>query len=137
MANIENFKRQHVDIRKNVSAILDIIDGQDMDSNINELTTHINILSGRLLIHLSTEDKFLYPDLLNSTSIEIKKLAEKYIQEMSGLANKFNDFKNRFNTKSKINSDKNTFIIELKAIFKLLEERLNREDRDLYPLLNQ
>lgn len=137
MANIESLKRQHDDIRKNTASILHIIDNQDLDSNINDLVTYINILSGRLLIHLSTEDKFLYPELLVSTSVEIKKLAERYIDEMSSLADKFNNFKNKFNTKSKINSDKHAFILELKATFKLLQERLDREDRELYPLLNQ
>lgn len=58
-----------------------------------DITTHINKLAGKLKIHLSSEDKFLYPNLLNGDDNKLKNLANSYINEMGGISDTFTNYK--------------------------------------------
>ncbi|KYH28245.1 MULTISPECIES: hemerythrin domain-containing protein [Clostridium] len=135
MGNISNLKRQHIEIRELVNFISNLINKNNIENDASEIAKNINILSGKVKIHLDSEDKFLYPGLLKEGNEKIKNIASTYINEMGNIALVFNDYKNRFNTKTKILSDIDGFKKETYEVFKVLLNRLEKEDKELYPLI--
>ena len=134
--NIDNLMREHRGIFEEINYINKKIIEKDLSDNLLDITSHINKLAGKLKIHLGSEDKFLYPSLLNSQDTNLKALANSYINEMGGISDIFTDYKNKFNTKSKITSigiDK--FLTETKKILDSIERRINKEENELYKML--
>ncbi|WP_454053642.1 hemerythrin domain-containing protein [Clostridium sp. Marseille-Q7071] len=134
MANINNLTRQHIEILEMIYNIKELIN-KDLEVECSEIAKNINLLSGKLRIHLESEDKFLYPNLLKNENEKIKNIAKCYIDEMGDILNVFNNYKNQFNTRSKIINNKDKFIINTKEVFDKIEKRMESEDRELYKLL--
>ena len=108
---------------------------KDLEEESSEIAKNINLLSGKLKIHLESEDKFLYPNLLKNENEKIKNIAKCYIDEMGDIFNIFNNYKNQFNTRSKIINNKDNFVINTKEVFDKIEKRMKKEDKELYTLL--
>ncbi|WP_291567723.1 MULTISPECIES: hemerythrin domain-containing protein [unclassified Clostridium] len=134
MANINNLTRQHIEILEMIYNIKELIN-KDLEVECSEIAKNINLLSGKLRIHLESEDKFLYPNLLKNENEKIKNIAKCYIDEMGDILSIFNNYKNQFNTRSKIINNKDKFIINTKEVFDKIEKRMESEDRELYKLL--
>jgi len=137
MSYIRILKRQHEDIYNLISEIKDSIKTKDnLENRAFEISQKINLLAGKLKIHFGTEDQYLYPYILEEGSDELKKLAEEYTAEMGDISVKFSDYKTHFNTKSKIISNLEGFLLETEKILKAIEERIKKEDSNLYQDLN-
>ena len=93
MANIYNYIRQHNEISEVLDQIKLLID-KDVVSNATQLAELINNLAGKLKIHLTMEDKYLYPSLKNE--IVSKQIALKFEEEMGNISVIFNEFKLQF-----------------------------------------
>lgn len=135
MINIDNFKRQHREVIEELDCIGKILNKQDYQNYLDEFVSHINKLAGKLNVHLSTEDKFLYPNLINVEDRQLKSMANSYINEMGNISNAFADYRNKFNTKSKINERLDTFISETKPILNEIRKRIQKEETELYRLI--
>lgn len=133
--DIERLKRQHEDIRSTLEQLKKLIVKDTIEDDPMAAATLLNQLAGKLRIHLSTEDQHMYPKLLNSSDEKIRTMAQDYINEMGNISKEFTEFKVKFNTKTKIMQDVTEFKCETVRVFKLLENRINREDEELYPSL--
>lgn len=133
MANINNLERQHSEIKDSVLKIKQVANSNDMKADLDILVREINTLAGKLNIHMNSEDKFLYPTLIESNDEQLGQIAKQYSEEMGNIHKGFNDYKNKYNTKTKILGDEVGFLKESKEIIKLLEERVSKEDMYLYP----
>lgn len=131
--NIDNLERQHLDIKGLFKKINNTLSLRNMEDSLDELVWDINTLAGKLNIHMKTEDKFLYPELINSSNTNLRNISKEYSEEMGNIHVIFTEFKNQFNTKNKILNDKDKFLIESKKVLKLLENRIEKEDKSLYP----
>ena len=134
MSNLTNLKRQHKEV---LSLIEDIetLSLKGLELFAKDIAYNINALSGKLKMHLLSEDKYLYPDLMNNRNNAVKETAQKFSDEMGDLANSFQSFVYQFNIPSKILQDKNLFINDSKRIFDIIKKRIKSEDKMLYPLL--
>jgi len=137
MLNIRILKRQHEEIKDMISELRENIEaGGNLENKAFEIAQKINLLAGKLKIHLGTEDQYMYPYILENVSDELKKVAEDYVAEMGDICDKFSEYKSRFNTKSKIINDWDSFLSETPKILKILEERIKKEDSNLYQVLS-
>ncbi|GKX68541.1 hemerythrin domain-containing protein [Inconstantimicrobium mannanitabidum] len=135
MINIDNFLRQHKDIMEEVNQIDKIVNKSDYENNLDEFVFHINNLAGKLKIHLSSEDKYLYPNLVDAEDSGLRSMAKYYIDEMGSIADTFTNYKNEFNTKSKINGKLNSFVSETRQIISQIKKRISKEEAELYKLI--
>jgi hemerythrin-like domain-containing protein len=133
MANIDNLERQHIEINNLFNKINKTLSLDNVTDDLDGLVLDINTLAGKLNIHMRTEDKFLYPQLINSKDDKLKKVAIEYSEEMGNIHMIFNEFKNQFNTKNKILNDKDKFLMEIRRVLTLLKNRIDKEDINLYP----
>lgn len=134
MINLDNFIRQHNSIRTEINLIMGELE-KGIAINVTEIVLHINKIAGHLNIHLVNEDKFLYPKLLNSTDLDVKKLALQYNNEMGDLVDIYTKYKNDYNTSIKINERFDSFISDTKSVMKALINRIDKEDNGLYKLI--
>lgn len=135
MTNITNLTRQHGEISEIVEQIKKLSKLDIIEQNAGAIALNISTLAGKLRIHLETEDKFLYPVLLESTDEKVRCIAEKYIAEMGNISAVFTDYKNKYNTKSKIMNNISAYISDSESVFNILVKRVAMENTELYPLL--
>lgn len=133
MANIQNLERQHIEIKELLNQFKQLFSKELTDSQIDEGVKLVNTLAGKLKIHMNTEDRFLYPVLSQSKNLKLREAGKAFSQEMTDIGQAFNQYKLKFNTQSKIQADKNTFIEESKQVIQLIEKRMHNEDTNLYP----
>lgn len=133
--NLSNLIRQHVDIRDEIKYINEVVDKSSIELNTMDIASRINKLAGKLQVHLMSEDKFLYPSLINGKDLELRDMATLYMDEMGEISEVFKEYKNKFNTKNKIEANKEGFFQETKIILKEIEERIDKEENGLYKLI--
>lgn len=134
MINLSMFKRQHKEIGEILLKIKDLIK-EGVEKNASEIAKNINLLSGKLKIHLESEDKYLYPVLLNSKDNNLQNITKKYISEMGNICDLFTVYKNKYNIKIKIMENPFVFKKDTDSLFKALEKRVGKEEAELYPLI--
>lgn len=132
MANIEQMVKMHKDIYEVISDVETNL--KDLETNAASIAKLISRLAGMLKIHLGNEDRYLYPAMKNSSDLELQKKASKFQHEMGNLSEEFMKFKDKYNTQSKIVSNKENAKSEIEKMCKIIIERMHREDNDLYPL---
>jgi hemerythrin len=129
----KNLTRQHDELYKLLHEMKSL--GSNIEVNIDKIALNINLLAGKIGIHLQSEDKYLYSVLLNSRNLEVRKIAQYFIAEMGDIAKQFTEFKTKFNIKNKILNNLDEFKIEYPKIINAILNRLNKEDKKLYVLL--
>lgn len=134
--NLNNLMRQHGDISDEIRLIKEMINKNVMELNAMEAASHINKLAGKLQVHLTSEDKFLYPTLISGKDLSLKKMANIYMNEMGEISQVFTNYKNKFNTKNKIEANLMGFVEETKSILKAIETRISKEENELYKMIN-
>jgi len=132
---IDNLRNQHIKIRELINDIKVLIKLDITNENAKLLAYRINKLAGVLRIHLSSEDRYLYPQLMDSENNYTRELAESFDKSMGGLSNAYISFKTRYNTYVKIAENYEAFKLELNHIFDQLIIRLDKEDNELYLLV--
>lgn len=135
MRNFDNMLRQHSSIHEDIDYLISVIEKGSKDINAMEAAIRISRLAGKLNIHMLEEDKFLYPELINSSDSDIRTMANQYMSEMGYLAEEYSRFKMEYNTANKILSKPDTFILEAKKIINALLKRINKEDNELYAFI--
>lgn len=133
--NTEQLRKQHENINALIKENIKLVNDKNLELHAPTIAKNISVLAGILQIHLSHEDQYLYPNLLNSDKPEIRNKAKAYIDEMGNLKAVYTDFKNKYNTKSKLMSNPTAFEMDFFAVFGAVEKRMTKEDSDLYLLL--
>lgn len=130
--DLATLQRQHNEIEEIVIDIKQTIANNNVDEDAAHMAKQISMLTGKLRIHLATEDKHMYPYLLETGDARVKALAKDYADEMGHISQAFMVYKDKFNTKTKIINSPQDFVRETKEIFKVLQERMAKEDTQLY-----
>lgn len=94
-----------------------------------------NELTSILIAHLKAEDWLLYPRLLASPDPSVKKTARAFSDEMGGLAQAYGCYTHKWTAMS-IQVNWVGYCKETRDIIDALTQRIARENRELYPLLD-
>lgn len=132
---LKNYLEQHDTITDEIQFIQSNISTDLTGELAYELARHINILAGKLNIHLSMEDKYLYPSLLSKEDT-INLSIEDYVKEMGGLAKEFSEFKDNYNTKQKLLLNKDSFHKAAGNIMNKILVRIKKEENTIYKLID-
>lgn len=94
---ISNLTRQHKEVEEVLNSLTQKLELKDkIVENAFALTMLIANIAGKLKIHLGSEDKYLYPDLLNSSDPRVQTITRKFIKEMGDLADSFEAYKSKY-----------------------------------------
>ena len=131
----EQLTGHHEKIWQLVKPLQQYKEAQAVKAQAREISLLVSKLSGILSIHLAAEDKYLYPALLKDGDRKVRTTAEQFSREMGQLASVYAAYKDKFMTASQIEADPAGFLQQNQKVLSALANRLEREDRELYPLL--
>jgi len=130
-------QRQHQEILQICDNVLNTLPLLKSKTNVAETKKKIhslmNSLFGKLLVHVSMEDKVLYPEALNAKddSLLCTKALEM-MREMAHLKDRAVVYRESLILKEENDIDK--FISETTILVEALQKNINREEKELYPL---
>lgn len=137
MADIHNLSRQHREIRELLTKLSSFTTKDEVEKEAFNIAMLIGQLAGKITIHLSNEDKFVYPKLKDSLDAKARQVSENFSKEMGGLITVFAEFKAKYMSSAKIIANSSQFIIELDQLTKAIIKRSEKEEAELYPLLTR
>lgn len=113
-----------------------LLDTGSLAAQANEARSLLSRLAGTLSVHLAMEDNALYPRLAARADGPLKALASRYAEEMGGIHADFTSYLSRWRAASAIARDTEAFLAETVDVLAALRERIDREDAELYPLVD-
>ena len=131
-----NLRKQHAEIAESVRRIETALDPQGLPRSAGEMRAHLSNLFGKLSLHLAIEDNSLYPSLEKHANARIREVGTKFARDMGGLKRNFDAFARKW-TEGEIRANAAAFCAEAKKVFAALNERIKRENVELYPLLER
>lgn len=139
MKRTENFRKQHQEMLQIAGEIAALLKAELLvnDANANQARKLLSALAGKLTVHLSMEDKALYPRLLQHKDDQIKKLAKEYMTEMGGLGDTFQEYNKRWSNAPTIQNRAAEFVNETGSVLQALAKRIEREDNELYEFFDK
>lgn len=132
MGFTDKFRTQHEEILALAGEISEELKGKGDAGAMRKLLSN---LAGKVNFHLAMEDKALYPRLMQQDT-QTSKLASRFQKEMGGLAGVFLEYNGKW-TLSAIKADAAGFATETRKVFGALAHRIDRENKDLYPLADR
>lgn len=130
--NIDRYKSTHVLILGQIDELRSLIQA-GVVQRAGEIAELLVTISSGIKFHLAAEDSVLYPALAASGDAAIIAMARGYQAEMTGIADAFKAFVLAWRVDSRIAADPDGFRQQANTVFRALYERLQREDRELYP----
>jgi hemerythrin-like domain-containing protein len=131
----ENFIRQHNEILELAGEISSLLKADLSLEDAAEIRNMLSTLAGKVSIHLAMEDNGLYPRLKESNDPVTLKTTMEFIREMGDIMDKFKTYNDRWPIPHSIHEAPEKFITETKLIFAALQNRIERENSILYPLI--
>ncbi len=137
MSNTQRFRDQHDDLLKIASEISSHLNVDELSNDASEARLLLSKLLGKLSIHLAMEDKALYPQMLGHSDERVRDKARKFMEEMGGLRGAVNAYKKKWPSALPIQNDPADFISQTKGIFDALANRIERENNELYKMVDE
>jgi hemerythrin-like domain-containing protein len=134
--DINYLRRQHKEVNEVLADLKNRLEPYDkIPENAFALTMLIANIAGKLKIHLSSEDKYLYPALLKNPDPKVQDTAQMFIEEMGDLAESFDIYKSKYMNAKNIRNSPEDFVSETKTIIKAILKRIEKEESELYTML--
>ncbi|WP_338426763.1 hemerythrin domain-containing protein [Sphingopyxis kveilinensis] len=105
-------------------------------ARLADLASARRALGETLVRHLKCEDWALYPRLRTSGEPELVRVTRDFELEMGDLADDFAAYDGKW-TAERVAADWDGFRRETMIVFDLLKLRIEREERELYPLADR
>lgn len=131
--NIDRFKKEHAMMLTAVTELRNLVKSGIPD-NTDAIAKAIVSISATIKLHLSTEDQYLYPRLAGSADPAVAKVGKKFQDEMNGIAAAYTEFAGKWIIASQVAANPEGFRADANDIFQALVQRIQRENKKLYPL---
>ena len=136
MTATQRYRAQHAELVALVSQISALLEDADLSNQAADVRNLVSSLVGKLSIHLAMEDKIFYPKLMSHGNPDVRALSKRYCEEMGSLADDFTKFNQRWLTAALIEKDPANFVAEVALILKALQTRIEKENNELYKLVD-
>ncbi|MDM2777974.1 hemerythrin domain-containing protein [Citrobacter sp. Cpo142] len=134
--NIDKMKNQHVEILEKIS-FLRKLSQAGVSSNAQEIATAIVSMSAIIKTHLSAEDQFLYPHIEQDGNSTFRQVSSKFQREMTDIVSDYDVFSRRWNIASKLIGNDEAFRRDANTVLRKVFERMQKENKDFYPLVER
>ena len=133
---IDKFKNQHGDIKRRIGELRDLARA-GAAANAEAIALGIVAMSALIKLHLAVEDQVLYPALQRGGNVELARLGRQYQSEMASIASAYDAFARRWNTAENVRRNAQGFRNEANVVLRSVFERMQREDHDFYPRIEE
>lgn len=117
-----------------VQRLLGLVEGYQPGCPGYPILMQLNQLYGILRVHFAQEDVQLYPLLTASADPVVARTAQRYVDEMGGLALELECFARHWSCSASITGSFEEFREAAHELMLRLAVRIEREDQQLYPL---
>lgn len=132
MARTDRFRQQHNDLLKIAGDLQALLNPADLAKDGTKARSCLAVLMGKLVLHLTTEDKILYPELVANKDGAVSALARRYSAEMQVTTKAVVAYNDKWATPSAIKTNPKDFVSETRAVLNILADRIKRENNELY-----
>jgi len=132
MARTDRFRQQHDELLAIAQELQALLDARALAKDASAARSCVGKLMGKLVIHLSAEDKVLYPELASSKDPTVAALARRFSTEMKSTTPQVVAYGDRWPTPSAIKASPEVFVQETKQVIGILANRIRRENQELY-----
>lgn len=129
---INHFQRDHDQIKRDLETLHTLAD-RGIAANAAEIAAQLLAMSAHIKIHLTSEDRTLYPKLAASGDATVVAMATRYQNEMSGLFDAFKHFVENWRIADRLKADPEGFRASANQVLKALHDRLHREEAEFFP----
>lgn len=129
-------KEQHAEIVRDMQALQEILKLPVSLENEQKVRKLLKVLDHRVILHLVQEDQLLYPRLSIVEQDPIQEMARRFIDEMGGMAGEFSRYMQRWQTEDELVHHWEQFIEHTRVLADRLIRRIEREERELFPLVD-
>lgn len=133
MMNLDKYRREHADIISHVQQ-LKRLSAQGIALQAVAIAREVITMSSLIKLHLSVEDRYLYPALQKADPALAAK-ALQYQQEMADISAQYGQFSRQWNDAQRIAEQPEHFRADANRVLKTLFERIGRENREFYPMV--
>ena len=131
--NMDRFEKDHIAVLAAIRELRNLVHA-GIAQNSAGIAKMIVSMSSSIKLHLAAEDRMLYPTLAKSTYPDAANIGKKFQTEMGGIAAAYMEFAGKWNLGSSVAADPERFRTDADNIFKALFLRIQREDKELYPV---
>lgn len=129
-------KTQHLEILRDLETLKGLLNEPFGRKSLQKIRGILHDLDQRVMLHLTQEDKLLYPKLSNHRHEDLRRLGVEFIAEMGSIAVEFLGYIHRWRSEEELTIHWNLFVEESQAIVSRLSWRIEREEKVLFPLLD-
>ncbi len=134
MPDVSRYRSQHADLVPGIGRIQQFASPAALATNAPEAVRLLMELTGQLNLHLAMEDESLYPKLAKAGDARTAETARRFQIEMGGLRRAFEGFLVDWSSPEKLQAEPAKFLAAWGGIVKALAARVEREEKELYPL---
>jgi hypothetical protein len=132
--NLDKLKGQHTDILSSINRLRETVK-RGIPENAVLIAQQLVQMSGVISLHLSMEDRFLYPQVQKHGNAQLASLGRHYQEEMTHIAAAYGEFVKKWNVAAHVAADPEGFRAEANRVLKTVFERMQRENKDFYPIV--
>lgn len=129
------FQRQHEELARLATEIVAHLTIEGLERDHHEVRRLVARFAGKLRMHATMENEALYPRLRAHPDPEIRAAAERLWNEVGTIYSQFAEYSDRWLVGDAIARDPRTFVQDTHRLFATLGKRMQRENRELYPLV--
>ncbi len=137
MPSTASFIAQHDELLVLAGKLSEQLDEQLLAKDASEARAILTKILSALTVHLSMEDRVLYPTLAKSPNEQVRETAVRFAQEMGGIGEAVNAYKAAWPTAGRIQENPAEFISQSQGILGALGARIEKENTQLYPLMEK
>lgn len=132
MSRTERFRQQHNELMGLATELRGLLNPAALAQDGSAARSCVSKLTGKLTLHLGTEDKVLYPELMSHKDATVAAMAKRFANEMASTAPVVVAYSQKWGTATAIKQDPAGFVKESKTIITTLADRIKRENTELY-----
>ncbi|MEO5328160.1 MAG: hemerythrin domain-containing protein [Magnetococcus sp. THC-1_WYH] len=129
-------KTQHLEILHDLKILRGLLDEPFSRKSLQKIGVILHELDQRVLLHLTQEDQLLYPKLLHHRHEGLRHLGSTFMTEMGNVAGDFSGYIRRWRSEEALTIHWSHFVEESLTITSQLIWRIEREEKELFPLLD-
>jgi hypothetical protein len=136
MRSTDQFRRQHEELAALGAELLRAVTAEAAALDVVALRCDIARFIGKLRVHASMENEALYPRLHAHADVAVQAKARALFDEVSGIYAAAWTYQEKWRSAEAVAADVAGFARETKRLLKTLYLRMDRENRELYPLVD-
>lgn len=137
MGATDSFRQHHRELLKLSAQMSKLLAPVQVRKDPGMVRAMLARFSGKLSIHLVMEDSSLYPALVNHGDKAVRSIAGRLAKETGDLKDVFSSYTEKWPSAEAIQSNASAFIRETRNIFYALSKRIEKEDTELYELMEK